>query len=555
MKKCFALVVFASLALASQAQSVRLVKDLNPGFADGFDIEGINFGLLANLDSTLIFIAAGKGDSKIICRSDGTDQGTFPLVSPLATNEQFGGYVVSEGLFWFIINRGNKADLYSTDGTLAGTVLRHSQPVGRFLLLRKFAGGVVFQVKALLSNEVLLRRFALPASVSNLGNFFNQRELADLTSVGDSVIFCLGTSADSTKRAHLFRSNGQPGSVLPAVLLDMFPINFTLDPHLTYASGLLHFFYQKGALNSPPTLWLSDGATLQAACTSCQAGFRNTVFDPRTTSVFQGDFFYRGTDFSTNLGEELLVKFNQANPPALPSPNMLKDLAVGPGLSGSPQDFLPHNGRLFFTARNEANQWILWRTDGTPDGTQRVVPQFGDFDKHGMGLTVFHDTLYFGGYTDSTGSEIMYSTGEIGDIHVATKVSSWGDVAFWPTNFRAAGRYLFFTANFGGKGRELCVFDPKGKPVSATQEPDFQRLLKISPNPGGQFCRIELPPSARGKTGQLQVFSAAGQLILEKTTTAATEILGANDWPPGAYLLKFIGEKTAAAGRWVKSGN
>ncbi len=110
----------------------------------------------------------------------------------------------------------------------------------------------------------------------------------------------------------------------------------------------------------------------------------------------------------------------------------------------------------------------LWRTDGTPAGTQNVSPiepagapvAFGSF----TGST-FGSRLVFAGNDGTTGTELWVIDGSssasspspIANINQTT-VSSFENGSF-PENFRVAGSNLFFTADDGINGRELWKYD------------------------------------------------------------------------------------------------
>lgn len=114
--------------------------------------------------------------------------------------------------------------------------------------------------------------------------------------------------------------------------------------------------------------------------------------------------------------------------------SLVKD--INPGRNASPANFTVLNNELFFTAYSSSGSGV-WKTDGTPEGTQLV---YGVANTDPGNLTAFKGKLYF---TTSTGA-IMRTDGSPGSTEVFYQADfTWGRIM----TFQKTNDYLYFTAN------------------------------------------------------------------------------------------------------------
>lgn len=126
-----------------------------------------------------------------------------------------------------------------------------------------------------------------------------------------------------------------------------------------------------------------------------------------------------------------------------PIPYLLKDINAAT-YGSSPDEFVIFEGLGYFEAKNQ-----LWRTDGTPEGTERV----GDFERVG-GLTLWQDALWF--TKQDQGMELWRSDGAVeGTVRVATLPT----VQYASTEITGTSRGLFFVAREQATGNELWSSD------------------------------------------------------------------------------------------------
>lgn len=537
------LLFLAALPLLAPAQSTHLVKDLNPGAPSAFDDLGLQSGVLASLDSVVIFFASGKGGTRLICRSDASDIGTTSILPALESTDLLGDYVVSGGRFWFIINRAAQADLYSTEGTWGTTKLRHSVPAARFSTLRAFGDGVVFHTKVDPFDHFLTRFSHADNAATTLGQFNWFSGILDLAVVGNTI-YGIGCADNNSADRYFFSASGTAGSVQPLLLLNT-GNEFNTNAYMTPVGSRVFFFFKKNG--EARRLWVSDGTaagTVSLKSMDISTGGLNKIFPPRFVGAYNGKFVCRASSIEqASTGTELWISDGTAA-----GTTLVKDLASGPD-SSMPDNFTIYHGKLYLTTKNSAGNTVLWSTDGTSANTQRVLLDFAWNEGHGDGLCVFSDSLAFGAYESSTGAEIMLCKEAESTLKVASNVSNAGQFSFFPDNLVAAGKRLFFVATKAPNGRELWVYEPYKKATSAAQQPDFQANLPISPNPGRDVLRLDLPD---GEAGLLRVFSPDGRLFLQKEISGNTALPTA-DWPQGTFFLQFLGEKTARSGRWTRA--
>ncbi|NJR47051.1 MAG: hypothetical protein HC775_15490 [Hyellaceae cyanobacterium CSU_1_1] len=140
--------------------------------------------------------------------------------------------------------------------------------------------------------------------------------------------------------------------------------------------------------------------------------------------------------------------------------------------SSSPDYLTEFNGKLYFTAQDDANGEELFVSDGTAEGTQLVVNidqgvgdysrQFDDFNTRN--LFEFNDQLYFKGNNGESGEELFVTDGTaegtqlVKDIYPGENQYGYENSST-PGNFVEFNDKLYFSANDGVHGNELFVSD------------------------------------------------------------------------------------------------
>jgi ELWxxDGT repeat protein len=180
--------------------------------------------------------------------------------------------------------------------------------------------------------------------------------------------------------------------------------------------------------------------------------------------------------FASNNGEsgkELFVTDGTAE-----GTQLVKDIYPGEDNYGnknssSPDYLTEFNGKLYFTAQDDANGEELFVSDGTAEGTQLLVNidqrggdyghQFDDFNTRK--LFEFNDKLYFKGNNGESGEELFVTDGTaegtqlVKDIYPGEDNYDGNKNNSAPGNFVEFNDKLFFSANDGKSGEELFVSD------------------------------------------------------------------------------------------------
>src|SRR5262249_36547224 len=136
---------------------------------------------------------------------------------------------------------------------------------------------------------------------------------------------------------------------------------------------------------------------------------------------------------------------------------LVKDINPGGGHS-FPGDFTVAGGTLFFTAidgpdNGTTNGRELWKTDGTPGGTQLVE----DINPGGNGSpnspAAVGDTLLFQATDGTNGFELWRSDGTAMGTQMVKDITP-GPSGSYPNELAEFGGTLFFSASDGTNGRE-----------------------------------------------------------------------------------------------------
>ncbi len=100
---------------------------------------------------------------------------------------------------------------------------------------------------------------------------------------------------------------------------------------------------------------------------------------------------------------------------------------------------------------------VLWRSDGTPEGTFQIVPAQGAYGSVDDFIAV-GGRAFFSGYTVDQGIELWTSDGTPAGTHLAFDLNPGPDSSI-PGHFFFAKGQLWFSADDGVHGAEPWVYD------------------------------------------------------------------------------------------------
>lgn len=170
-------------------------------------------------------------------------------------------------------------------------------------------------------------------------------------------------------------------------------------------------------------------------------------------SFLGGRAIISAEDSTTAFGAELYLFDPSAN-----SLSLLKDIAPGTGNS-FPQEFVELNGRVFFSATSSQQNFELFITDGTPQGTNLVR----DLNPTGSGafgpFILLQDKIIFPGQTVASNVELFVSDGTFAGTSLLKEIDPDPSSGSFPDEFVEVNGKIFFFANDGSNGEELWETD------------------------------------------------------------------------------------------------
>ncbi len=430
------------LVVPAAGIELRLVKDVNPVPLPA----GSGPAAFTALGNVAVF-EASDGSGRVLWRSDGTPEGTRPLVDtcpgctdavepfarigdrlfflgyepgavrkslwstdgtaavrltgPLST----GGWVAAQGLLYFVADGG----IWRSDGTPEGTRLAVASSGSQ---LTAFQGRIWF-----------VRGRSLWRSDGKVWKFARKPRI--LGGVGRHLVFAAGSELWSTDGI-LARDLG----VLDAVV----------------QGGRLWFVAET---RRGQELWVSDGKAAQ----------RLTRFSRKQAFFAPSEAMYLGLPRSSSDGRFVFAAHDGVHGPELwvsdgtyAGTRLLRDLCPGP-CAGIEALGLAHGGNLYFTGNDGILGRELWSTDGhRVDLVRDVCP--GPCDGNPGSLIVMGDRVLFAADDGVTGMELWTADGRLSDFEPQVP---------WVSLHGASlpGAFLF-GADDGEHGLELWATDGTG---------------------------------------------------------------------------------------------
>jgi ELWxxDGT repeat protein len=347
--------------------------------------------------------------------------------------------------------------LWRTDGTPEGTRLLFpgDSPAGNPFNLARFGdeaavsvstrSGDTYRVEIWLTDgtpEGTRKRLELPADTDTAGLTFAAGRLWFF----DTVLLANGEQA-----VRPWVSDGTPAGTYP--LSDKYGVAPPVKLFLVEAGGRVWFLFTE--IGEAPAIWGSDGTpagtgpavTVEAGAGAPEAlaaiGDRLYFTAPRHgTEGRLLPWVSDGTDGGTGL---------------------LADVDVGGDRNFAlPDDpaFVELDGRVFFAGSDRQHGDELWSTDGTPEGTARVLDVVpGPMGSYPRGLTAWNGRLWFRARDRVHGMEPWSSDGTAEGTRLVQDVAP-GPLWSSPAELAAAEEGLYFSADDGEHGRELWVLYP-----------------------------------------------------------------------------------------------
>ena len=413
----------------------------------------------------------------------------------------------TSGLFLFQANDGvHGAELWASDGTEAGTTLVQDfypgATGGQPFELTELAGTVYFTVATDTLGYELWKTDGTPAGTSlvkdiNPGSGNGNSTPREITVFAGRLFF---RAFDGTHGMELWTSDGtEAGTTLVKDIATTF---YGGPLVLTVAAGQLLFFADDGT--NGEALWKSDGTEAGTVMVSNFGG--QAVPGPPTfltnTLAFDGRLYFRafdldgevdlwasdgtaagtavaqdGTSLTSSLwispwdggvleptawgalGEKLIYLANDGesgHEPWVTDGTAAGTLQLAETIPGIDWSYFSNltplgNGSALFSPSSDSVPGSLWKTDGTPAGTNPLFATGGPAQP--SGLTRIGGTVYFSGSSTAEGQELWKTDGTEAGTSLVKDIlpGTLGANPFRMTSGGAAGSTLFFVAN-GGTG-------------------------------------------------------------------------------------------------------
>jgi ELWxxDGT repeat protein len=394
--------------------------------------------VLVRVGSTVFFAANDGVHGRELWKTDGTPAGT-QLVKDIAPG---GANGLQSSWNWMPVSMGGRlyfaADdgihgyrLWKSDGTPTGTKMISSVApelltvIGNKLVFVAGDGQSLWKSDGTAAGTKQFKTFEAPGQYSGI---------SQLASAGSQAYFVLDVEVPDDwygeEHFSLWRTNGtaQGTTQITDFGVDYSPTDLTVV-------GSQLYFICSGAL------WKSDGTS---------AG---------TVSLKQIPDTYDGPESLTAVGDKLFFAnytMHEQTPQLWVSdgttPGTQLVRAFPPVFRYSPISYMTAVGdSLFFVADADNGPADLWRSDGTPDGTEQV---YGWDELEPSALRVVGDYLYLGAFTYSTGEEpwCIDTTSMAQDVVADLNP---GSASSQPWEFTQLGSNVLFVARDGMHGREL----------------------------------------------------------------------------------------------------
>lgn len=399
------------------------------------------------------FFATDNGGESELWKSDGTANGTVPvngvqpapnLVAPLDL------VAVGPTLYFTAYQQGVGRSLWKSDGTQSGTVLvKDFDPFSEdspALSDMTDVNGVLY----FLTRTALWRSDGTAAGTQVVRTFPNVDFLANLDGL---LVFMADDGAHGTE---LWRSDGTLSGTAMVADLNAGAANglCIARPLPANIDGVLYFAGNDGAHGCE--LFGSDGTaggTKRLTDINPGAGDALNLADGSPWLVTAGSSLF----FYANDGPHGFEPW--AYDRATGAAGLLRDIVPGPANSGSTYAGAA-GANVVFIARDARPLNDLWRSDGTPVGTQLVrgASSPGFVDLSGDLVTLPEDGgVVFGADDGASGTEPWASDGTAAGTQRLKDIAS-GKTGSRPMWFTVAGGHTFFSSDDVTHGRQLWAF-------------------------------------------------------------------------------------------------
>lgn len=435
------------------------------------------------------------------------------------------------------INNDFNRDIWSTDGTAEGTLsLNLNEPANLTLFANRVFlnasdsnGTELWSSDGTVEGTSLLKDIT-PGSSSSFPNEF--------TPFANRLFFT--ANAQGETGSELWSTDGTATGT--SLVKDIHPGSSHATPNdLTVVGDQLLFWADDGSHGQE--LWRTDSSLQTTLVKDIRPGSGN--------GIGSGTFFYV---MKTSLGERLLFTADDGvnGEQTWISDGTFAGTRLFKEIDGSLGFATPVGNQLFFVV--ERPNPVLWRTDGTPEGTRQLkqFPQGTNITKNALpgGKLLIKSTSSQGGL------QLWVSNGTSAGTTLL-RVINPGATGGYGQQEMLVGSKLFFTANDGSSGIELWVSDGT---TAGT------RLLKdISPGSSGSSPREltavgnQLYFLAKSSSSNIGLWGTDGTSEGTRQLKQFPQVANASDLQlttlPNGKLLLNVTDPQGASQLWISDGS
>jgi ELWxxDGT repeat protein len=412
------------------------------------------------LNSKLVFSAATSAISaEIFATTNATNAGSYLLKDInsgfMSSYSKVTNYSLASGNYVAVsFDSDTNPGFYLTDGTAAGTqkILAGATPVS---VLGMINGNMIFSGTGSTGQELwstdgtiagtVLLKDIYPGSTSGTQNSSSPSFAAQ---IGNKIFFTATTATEGTE---LWVTDG---TVAGTVLLnDIYAGASSSSPkNFAVVGGQLYFRALSATAGSE--LWVSDGTPSGTRLFKDINPGSGSSGPIGLLSVNNNSLFFAAYNPSVNFATVYVSDLTSSGTVGI-------NHALVHSLNTETKNFVSLNGKIYFDAMEQDGGNPLWVSDGTAAGTSRIAdldPNVACSDINY--LTAINGSLFFRATDELHGSEIFVSDGTsagtsyLKDIEPGTK-SSNGTSSF----IGVPNNNIFFSAGNAATGSELWVTD------------------------------------------------------------------------------------------------
>lgn len=432
----------------------------------GVNLEG--FSDITEFNGSVYFRASDGSNGSELWKSDGTNTTMVKDIRPGASSGSPSGFIEFNSKLYFSANDGSGNELWSTDGTEAGTMKvvdlnttsgTASSSPGNFAVINNT---LFFSANNGTDGVELWKSDGTSGGTSQVKNIHptGSSSPTDITNVGGTIFF---VANDGTTGKEVWKTDGTSANTMllknikaeSSTATD--PRSSSYPTELSNLNGTLVFqasnhFYDApgyGGVVNNKELWVSDGTsagTVLLKEINPVDAFSGS--DPNQLTVTGTTLFFRARD--NNLTGNELWKTDGTSAGTV----LVKDINPGSYAANSPKSSNPTGlvnvgGTLFFSAKNsDGNNIELWKSDGTSGGTVAVSNVLGADGIEPRNLANINGTLFFWGnrLNDNNQDNVFTSTGT--GVNFVAELNS-ATFGYAGSTFTDVGGTAFFVGNDG----------------------------------------------------------------------------------------------------------